>query len=573
MRIGKLFKIVVLLSFLVLAVTSSFAQTAPPNIFFTDLTSGPNSGGENVSGYAGAYVTLYGNNFGTAAPTVTLNGASCLRVVGTPTNYLWYQKLAVQLGSSCAPGNFIVTTSAGSSNPQQFTVRSGNIYFVSTTGNDAGTGSFSSPWATIQHAVTTMAIGGITYVGNGVVQSSGTTGNSESLDITGINGTAATPYAIVAYPGATATIGKTGNSRGFYIGYLSSGCGSSAPSSYWTIAGFLIQNLSGGTSEAFHVCQGSSYMRIVGNKFNCQAAGDLTGCVTSDGSNNTQFWGNEGTTPASGSSKTYHTFYWGDDSSGTLNVNQDIGWNYIHDAVGGRGILFHSQDGLSGREGYNISVHDNLIYNIQSDGINFANTNPNKGYVVAYNNVIYHVGTGPDQSADYACLYAYDSNGTPTVPVQVYNNTCYDGGPVGVSQGDSGAWAFAQPFEMVSNVTYELSNEAYLSTDVTNHYLSMLTGSNNLWYGLGNGPTQTTGNVNSNPDMVSPASPTYNFNLQNGSPAIGAGIASWTGGTSPTYDHNGLIRPNPPSVGAYEFTSGVSVTKPNPPTNLQITVQ
>ncbi len=37
------------------------AQTQPPQIFFTDLDSGPNAGGENMGGTAGAYVTIYGN--------------------------------------------------------------------------------------------------------------------------------------------------------------------------------------------------------------------------------------------------------------------------------------------------------------------------------------------------------------------------------------------------------------------------------------------------------------------------------------------------------------------------------
>src|SRR5215472_14142032 len=81
------------------------ASSPAPRIFFTDLDSGPNTGGESVSGFAGAYVTLYGNFFGASqgSSTVTWNGQSCLRVVsstgsyhGWGSSYLWFQKIVVQ---------------------------------------------------------------------------------------------------------------------------------------------------------------------------------------------------------------------------------------------------------------------------------------------------------------------------------------------------------------------------------------------------------------------------------------------------------------------------------------------
>src|SRR6267378_4552079 len=79
---------VVALSLLGASIT--VAQTPPPIIFFTDLTSGPNSGGESVSGFSGAYVTIYGNFFGPSqgSSTVTLNGANCLRVVSWGSTWL-----------------------------------------------------------------------------------------------------------------------------------------------------------------------------------------------------------------------------------------------------------------------------------------------------------------------------------------------------------------------------------------------------------------------------------------------------------------------------------------------------
>src|SRR4051794_10907531 len=103
----------------ILCASSAFAQA--PRLFFSDLTRGPASGGESVNGFSGAYVTLYGDFFGTS-PNVTWNGQSCLRVVpvnGKSVNsWLWYQKLVVQLGPTCAAGtgNFVASNGTSDSN-------------------------------------------------------------------------------------------------------------------------------------------------------------------------------------------------------------------------------------------------------------------------------------------------------------------------------------------------------------------------------------------------------------------------------------------------------------------------
>src|SRR5208337_2203565 len=72
-----------------------------PKVFFTDIDGGANSGGETVGAYSGAYVTIYGNNFGLSqgTSTVSWNGLSCLRVASWGATFLWYQKIVVQLGT------------------------------------------------------------------------------------------------------------------------------------------------------------------------------------------------------------------------------------------------------------------------------------------------------------------------------------------------------------------------------------------------------------------------------------------------------------------------------------------
>ena len=51
--------------------TAGWAQTVP-HIFYSDLESGPNTGGENNSG---AYVTVFGKNFGAIRGNSTVNSA------------------------------------------------------------------------------------------------------------------------------------------------------------------------------------------------------------------------------------------------------------------------------------------------------------------------------------------------------------------------------------------------------------------------------------------------------------------------------------------------------------------
>jgi hypothetical protein len=128
--------------------------------FFTDLVSGPSSGGENGKG---AYVTVYGNGFGASRGTSTVTIGS-----GAADNYpLWTEtKITFQLGAAATTGNVVVHVSGkGGSNGLAFTVRAGNIFFVSSTGKDTNDGAFSTPWATIPQAKNSIQPGDIAYIG------------------------------------------------------------------------------------------------------------------------------------------------------------------------------------------------------------------------------------------------------------------------------------------------------------------------------------------------------------------------------------------------------------------------
>ncbi|HKD13519.1 MAG TPA: hypothetical protein VKE71_03145, partial [Candidatus Angelobacter sp.] len=239
-----LFVLLLLFSTLYTTTTCAAQSSSPaPQIFFADLDSGPNSGGESVSGFTGAYVTLYGNFFGSSqgTSTVTWNGQNCLRAVGATGSYngwgsayFWYQKIVVQLGSTCSPGtgNFIVTVNGLPSNGIPFTVRStGRLLFVSTTGSDSNSGSFASPFRTIPHCKSAMKAGDICYIENGVTAT--TVDNFDATLELESGGTAGNPIAFVAYPGAKATLGASGITYGLRVPNIS------VSANYVTIAGLF----------------------------------------------------------------------------------------------------------------------------------------------------------------------------------------------------------------------------------------------------------------------------------------------------------------------------------------------
>src|SRR5579864_4294910 len=79
---------------LMFSAVSVFAQTPQPQIFFSDLESAPNTGGQNSNG---AFVTIWGKGFGAAqnTSTITVGGG---QVASYPS---WSDtKITFQLGSA-----------------------------------------------------------------------------------------------------------------------------------------------------------------------------------------------------------------------------------------------------------------------------------------------------------------------------------------------------------------------------------------------------------------------------------------------------------------------------------------
>ncbi|HLK35827.1 MAG TPA: choice-of-anchor Q domain-containing protein [Polyangiaceae bacterium] len=515
-------------------------STGSPRLFFSDLESGPKSGGQ---GGMGAFVTVWGNGFGATqgASTITVGGGA---VAGYP---VWTATtITFQLGSGAATGNIVVhVPGKADSNGLPFTVRAGNLYFVTSAGNDASAGGFASPWKTIAHAKDSLAAGDVAYLGTSAGDMLSQTGNANynaslSVDLNdGTNeGTAAMPKALVAYPGARVTIGDVSNvERGLLVPAIT------GTFDYWVIAGLNLR----GAVEALDFEGTANGWRVVGNDISCPNGTGKSGCVVGgDGTtpSGLKFYGNvvhDAAANVTSVTKYYHGVYLAAD-------DLDLGWNVVRDGKTCRAIQFHDS---TGPNLFGLHVHDNLIFGTVCDGINFATVDPSQGTVEAYNNVIYQVGRGPDPadgSSDYAGIYVANitNAGSPgSGNVHLYNNTLYDCG----SRGTSAAGAIARAAGPVGiqaddNLVLAVSGESFFSGDG-----SAVTGKSNLFFGSSDAlPAALTGTIPISPMLVSPA--TFDFHLQPGSPAIDHGIA-----TPAATDYDGTPRPQGAAfdVGAYEW--------------------
>ncbi len=241
-----------------------------PVLLYSDLDSGPATGGEG--GTDGAFVCVYGEHFGAtqgvSSLTIAATEVSAYKVwtdAGAPYLPGHYAKACGQISRATPNGtqNIVLTTSAGKSNALTFTVRSGRVYFASTSGIDSNPGTASQPFATLKRCKNALSPGDICYVHATRVTA---LDNYSSVLWLGAGGSSGNPIAIVAYPGETVTVDGSGSpatSRaifnyapgGRYVGYF-------------TVAGLALN----GYLNAF-IGRPGSYIRFVDNDIECTGGG------------------------------------------------------------------------------------------------------------------------------------------------------------------------------------------------------------------------------------------------------------------------------------------------------------
>lgn len=507
--------------------TLSFAS--PAAIFFSDLVSGPNYGGQDGKG---AFVTIWGKNFG------AIRGSSYITVGGQQVdNYpLWSDtKISFQLGQNTGTGQIIVVTPEGDSNGIDFTVRGGNIYFVKVTGSDAsGDGSWNNPWRSIIKAKKSLQAGDIAYICDGVKQDT-LDGYNACLNLDS-SGTPYNPKALVAYPGATVNVGNPSLQRGFW--YWRSGAGNTR---WWVISQINI------TASDKAVPCGYGF-RIVGNKITVPKGDGPSASIHGEGSY-VRILGNELYNcglPNAG--KLYHNIYITNHTGNEIS-DIEIGWNIIRDSTANRGIQLYS-DGKKAADISNVYIHDNLIFNLKGNAINISNHSAGK--ILICNNIIYNCGRGPD-FRDGVSNYAGMLLGGNMARVYIYNNIIYDCGNPSRPE-NSGLLnikgSFRGVLDIKNNIFYS-NGKGYQPYIYPKGYQLPTGGYHNLFYGIGRAPSWDNAAVSANPQFVDLMK--HDFHLKPTSPAKDKGTDEVRGIV--TTDFDGILRPQGSGfdIGAYEF--------------------
>jgi hypothetical protein len=542
-------------------------QTSPPVIFFTDIITGSNKGGESGNG---VYLTIYGRGFGATrgTSTVTVGG-------GSPAQYkIWGQNnskntildmIVVQVGPNAATGSVVVTVNGKASNGAPFTVSTGNIYFVDPNGSDSAAGTFTAPWKTALHAKASMKAGDTVYLHTGVYGGQDSFNASFFCD----NSCSGTPTAytnFVGYPGETAQIGDNSIQRGIYHW-------GSTVWSYSTIAELTLR----ATDDAF-TCGNAAgpaacnFLRIIGNDMRALSTG--VGFDVEMTADHIIVNGNESGQNCLGSSgcnfdnRAYSLYFGGYGAQSNI----ELGWNRLHDNPFGKGLQVYGHQ--VGDTMTNLTIHDNLIYNNTMPGLTLGGGDPSDSggdirmtNIQIYNNIFYNNAYGSREAQGAVQIQNYTSR---VGDYHFYNNSFYNDG---VNRGGSLPHSVIEVDGVgVGSADFQ-NNIFYASPTDTQFYDSTtgFTGGHNLYFGIpqSNIPAFDKTSLYADPKFVNVGA--LNLQILVGSPVVDAGVA-----TAARTDFTGLPRPQGSAfdIGAYEFASGSTASQPPaPPTNLRAVSQ
>ncbi len=509
---------------------ASPSALATPVIFFSDVDSGPNKGGQDDKG---AFVTIWGNRFGKERGDGYISIGN-----GRAAKYLSWSdtKIVFQLGENATTGDIIATNNTGEhSNGIHFNVRAGKIYFIDAKTKHGGSGSFDNPWGSPAFFYDRARPGDTVYFRAGVYNANygGNWGDRNFALGARKGGSPNNPLAFVGYPGESAVLKAPDG----YHGNFTLTDTTRTVASYVTIANLVLQGASdciggGGFWESEE--SGGTNIRVVGNRLSARYTGNtMTGLITVNG-DTWRIFGNEftdtGTRPPINNNHAVYVQTGADDV--------EIGWNYFHNLRMGHVIQVHTDIAFKYED---IRIHDNLITaeNVNdSRGINVGRALPGS-YGSIYNNVLYNIGQ------DFSAIALYYGDW------KIFNNTFYH---VRASSGMvwvSGQYGGQPTAEVVNNIFYSDGESPYV-TAIHGAHPSQLLLNANLYYGY-KGATQTEGDkhaIQRDPLFQNPTA--GDFHLKPGSPAIDAGSTETS--VIVKEDYQGTARPQGKAfdIGAFE---------------------
>ena len=564
-------------------------NSGAPVLLYSDILSGPTSGGENNKGI---YLSVFGRNFGSrdalGKTTHLFIGdaeADNYRVLTASRGRPDIQQITVQIGAlnharagAVLPLKLVVNGMASNSD-LTFTVHPGVIYFVNpATGIDTPDytgGTFASPFKSVQKPGITLAFNiqpaasagaygrvsagdfvvlrGGTYSGVGFGGTRGEGYFMQALNksgcAVGVNcarggGKTSGPITFMGYPGEDAFIDRTND-----IGDNKFGGGFSSADTARQEAGagawFTLTNLrieSGFNDGPVNTQRGDrnpdgGHWRVVNNELtaaSCRISTKCRGAGVSGSGAGHAWLGNHVhdvyDKPDGATDFENHGFYVDGDGS------FDIAWNFIEKIPGGNGVQAYSGSSRIN----NLNVHHNLIRDVGKHGINISNGST--ADIALWDNIV--CGTA---------IAGLRIGGTDSLRgLKVYNNTFCNTDTLGVGNPRA---ALMVDSELAPGAV-DIRNNIVVPGGRGRSYVGGAVGfgalaasmSHNLWYD-GRGSVPGSGNVEENPRFVAPD----NFRLQPGSPAIDAGTAAVSRIVTTDFD---AVLPRPQGkgydIGAFE---------------------
>ncbi len=547
------------------------ADAAPdaqaPLIIYTDIVSGPNTGGE---GNKGIYLSIFGKDLGSfpdlgVTTKVYIGEAEVedYRSLGASRGRPDIQQLTVQVGSlgnprmgSALPIKVAVGgRMAGNPNALTFTVNPGNIYFVSLSGRDSNDGTVPSPYRAVQkpginnngragcpaaagdQPVATAGVWGVVHPGDFIIMRGGRWTDISKDDFflrvqnksgSAPAGTVGTgPITIMGYPGEDVFIDRTNTSDNQRGGGISSadtarqrlGCGA-----WVTITNVKVES---GFNDGIIATQrgadnpSGSHWRVVNNEMTAVSCQYNTRCKGAgvSGSGAGGYWvGNHvhdvHDMPGNSTNFENHGFY--ADGIGSY----EIAYNLIENIYGGNGVQLYS---TTSPKTNNARIHHNTIRNVGKHGINLADGSGTG--IEVLNNLVYDL--------DGAGLRI---NSRDLLGAKIYHNTFYNTD----RKGKGGSLAALMNDWTLNSGAVEIRNNIFVPNGRARNYIGGTVGfgdgaviSNNLWHEGRGSVAIDTHPVLANPRFVRAGT---DFHLMRGSLAVDAGSPAASGLVSNDFD-------------------------------------
>lgn len=578
----KQFKFIFISFLFLLVIWPNITNAAAPVLFFSDLESGPKTGWEGSS-TRGAAVTVWGENLGigpSANSYVTVNGARITEYaewgenLGPARNL---DRITFWLNSNCqdGAGTITVTVNGVTSNSLPFTIAPAKIYFISVTdGNNSYNGLYSTyqggnngPFRDIKMFNPGLnpsrdSEAYICYVKGGTYTTLDV--DNAFVALRGPYGAENRRKALVAYPGEIPVLNASSASRGVIWNAQYSPYGRN---SYFTYSKLKVIGGTNAGWDAFGLW--GDYNRVIGNHMKDLLANAWTGVVMVDNSQYSRIYGNyfEHCGYDSYKHNIYiktHSNYVSGDKSAEYTY---VGWNefsnaYASDTHGGVIFISKASDASSKYTRY-IYIHNNLFHDGNMEFI-YTGDNTDISDIYIYNN-IFRSGTNIGGNGIFLAWH--------TRSVYLYNNVFYQiGGGNNAMVGITGnTKAFFK-----NNIWNARPGQSFL--DIETYQGATFNSDHDLYYDpdgstslpSGSGITVTNAKTQ-NPLFLNLA--TYDFRLQQASPAIDAGTSEVSVIVNRDYDY--ITRPQGSGydIGAYEYVSGETLpdtTPPAPPINLRV---